>query len=107
MEKCLQFRHAYYETRLPRVLYCLNRVLSGLGEHEEAKRCLDEARDIFRQLTPENAPGVDFTETNERAKYDQIVNLWSGRLTGKLNLEWQRVHPKPLAFEPDLKEMLN
>lgn len=105
-EKCLQSRNAYYETRLPRVLCCLGRALSRLGEHEEAKRCLDEARDMFRQLIPDNAPGVDFTETDELVKYDQIVNLWSGRLTGKLNLECQ-THPKPLASGPDLKEMLN
>lgn len=96
----MEFRNEYYETRLPRVLCCLGRVLAHLKQNEESEKYLREARELFQRLLPENAPGVDLSDPDEMVRYDQIVNLWSGRFTGKLNLEWQKAQsndPFPLV----------
>lgn len=87
---CLEHRDEYYETRLPRVLDFLSLVLEQLNQMEESKRLLTEARELFRRLLPDESPGVDSSELDEMVRYDQIVNLWSGRFMGKLNLEWQK-----------------
>jgi hypothetical protein len=73
-------------------MYCLSQVLQELGREEEAAGKRIEARSLRDQLVPPGCPGIDLNEADEMVQYDQMVNIWSGRFTGKLNIAWQKKH---------------
>jgi len=82
---CLDGKDFYYETRLPRVLYVLSKVTSS----SKAQSYAQQARELRSRLVPEDCPGIDNTTEDDLVVYDQMVNVWSGRFTGKLNHEWR------------------
>jgi hypothetical protein len=63
-----------------------------MGREKEAAEKRVEARSLLNKLVPKDCPGVNLTETDEMVKYDQMVNIWSGRFSGKLNIAWQNEH---------------
>ncbi|KAF2684663.1 TPR-like protein [Lentithecium fluviatile CBS 122367] len=100
LETCLGLRHGYFETRLPRVLCVLSRVLRLLGEEQEADEKAQEARSLFEKLVPKDCPGIGREDPDELVRYDQMVNIWSGRFTGILNSKWQKEHHRDRDATP-------
>lgn len=91
LRKCLEYRNQYYETRLPRVIRCLDRVLDFLNEENtESESLFTEAWKLFRRLLPDDRRGVDVNDLDDMVPYDQLVNLWSRRFTRRLNLTWHK-----------------
>jgi len=69
----------------------LSQVLAAQGKAEEAGRLSERARSLRQTLVSieRPCPGVDLDEKDEMVIYDQLVQLFSGRTHGKLNVEWQ------------------
>ena len=94
LRRCLQNREEWFEPNSARAMFKLSQILQGQGRYDEANQMQVEARKLRDTLvsTEYPCPGVNLGEEDEMLIYEQLVQIWSGRTTGRLNVEWQMEH---------------
>lgn len=69
-------------------MFKLSQVFEKQKKYDEARRWYQDARNLRDTLVSLEypCPGVNLDEENEMLIYDQLVQIWSGRTSGKLNV---------------------
>ncbi|KAH7408885.1 hypothetical protein BKA64DRAFT_570324 [Cadophora sp. MPI-SDFR-AT-0126] len=85
----LQSREEWYGPNIARAMFKLSQVFEKQKKYDDARRWYQDARKLRDTLvSPEYpCPGVNLDEEDEMLIYDQLVQIWSGRTSGTLNVE--------------------
>lgn len=66
---------AYRKADIARALYKLGRTLLAMGNEDDARKRLEEAKELYLELCPNFS--LNSRNENEEAAYETLVSRWS------------------------------